>query len=182
MKNKAVFLDRDKTLLIPNNNNFIYRVGDFHIPPEFIESLSLVSRKGYLLFLVTNQGRVAKGYLSEDDVRSVHEHIDKVFHGHGVKFSEYAYCPHNPVGNIEPYNVVCGCRKPKSGLFKKIIDKYNVDVRVSWMIGDTERDMKAGRSCGLKTVLVRTGDFHFSESADYVENDLSSAVTRIIKG
>lgn len=182
MKNKAVFLDRDKTLLIPKDDNFIYRVGDFNIPPTFLESLLILNKSEYLLFMVTNQGRVAKGYLSEDDVRSVHEHIDRTFLEYGIRFSEYAYCPHNPVGDIEPYNVVCTCRKPKPGLFRKIIDSYDVDVSRSWMIGDTERDMKAGKSCGLRTILVRTGDYHYAENADFVENDLSYAVKRIIGG
>lgn len=180
MNNKAVFLDRDKTLLIPKKNNYIYRVGDFNIPEEYIESLSVLSKREYQLFIVTNQGRIAKGYLTEKDVISVHNHIEETFRRHGFSFMDYAYCPHNPVGNIAPYNVVCSCRKPKPGLFRKIIEKHRVDVSRSWMIGDTERDMKAGKLCGLKTILVKTGDFDYAESADFVDEDLAFAVKRIL--
>lgn len=180
MKNKAIFFDRDKTLLIPNHDNFIYRVGDFHIPDAFISSLSALNTAEYLLFLVTNQGRVAKGYLSEDDVRGVHKYMEEVLSKKGIGFSEYAYCPHNPVGEVEPYNVVCSCRKPKPGLFKRLIADYKIDVSRSWMVGDTDRDMVAGKSCGLKTILVKTGDYDYADSADYVEDDLTGAVNRIL--
>ncbi len=180
MKNKAVFFDRDKTIILPNNNNYIYRVGDFYIPDEYIEALKNLNESGYMLFVVTNQGRVAKGYLTEQDVHDVHNYLDQFFKENGIEFKEFAYCPHNPDGNVEPYNIVCSCRKPKSEMIEQLIDKYQIDAYCSWMIGDSKKDIIAGNSSGLKTILVETGYFNSFDEADFVEKDISFAAKRIL--
>ncbi len=180
MLNKAVFFDRDKTITMPNADNYIYRVGDFYIPEKFTTALKNLYDHGFKLFLVTNQGRVARGCMTEDDVRGVHQHMEKHFKDHGFCFEDFAYCPHNPMGNIYPYNVVCSCRKPKDGMIKKLADKYKVDRSKSWMVGDSERDITAGSMSGLRTILVRTGFAQSSERADFVADDLADAVKKIM--
>lgn len=180
MKNKAVFFDRDKTIILPNNNNYIYRVGDFYIPNEYVKALKNLNDSGYKLFVVTNQGRVAKGYLTERDVNNVHEYLDDFFGQHGIEFKEFLYCPHNPEGNVEPYNVVCTCRKPQPEMLETLISKYKVDTTRSWMIGDSKKDVVAGNSAGLKTILVQTGYFSSFSEADYVEKDIKYAIKRIL--
>ena len=181
MPDKVVFLDRDKTIILPNGDNYIYRIGDFYIPDSYNTALKNLYDSGYKLFVVTNQGRVAKGYMSEEDVVDLHEYLNEIFEGHGFRIEEFAYCPHNPLGHVRPYNVVCSCRKPKQGMFYDLIERYDVDVTKSWMVGDTERDIVAGNLSGLTTIMVRTG-FHIgSEKADYVEDDLASAAKRILK-
>ncbi|MGH7885777.1 MAG: D-glycero-alpha-D-manno-heptose-1,7-bisphosphate 7-phosphatase [Thermodesulfobacteriota bacterium] len=180
MKNKAVFFDRDKTIILPNNDNYIYRVGDFYIPEEYVAALRNLTENNYLLFVVTNQGRVAKGYLTEDDVNEVHRYMDKYFRQFGVEIKEFAYCPHNPEGNIEPYNILCSCRKPESEMIEKLIQKYHIDVSESWMIGDSRKDVIAGNSAGLKTILVQTGYFNTFSEADFVEENFSFAAKRIL--
>ena len=129
---------------------------------------------------MTNQGRVAKGYMTEEDVREVHQHINDQFKEHGFQIEEFAYCPHNPLGEIYPYNVICSCRKPKNGMIKKILGKYDIDSSRSWMVGDTDRDMIAGKMTGLKTILVRTGIISDSDRADFVTDNLVEAVEKII--
>lgn len=181
MLNKAVFFDRDKTIILPNEDNYIYRVGDFYIPDEFTNALKELYDRGFKLFVVTNQGRVAKGYLTERDIERVHEYMNSYFKEHKFHFEEFAYCPHNPMGNVHPYNVVCSCRKPKSGMIKKMIDKHKVDRSKSWMVGDTDRDMIAGAMARLRTILVKTGITQNSENADFVVDDLVVAVKRIIE-
>ena len=180
MYNKAVFFDRDNTLLIPNADNYIYRVGDFYIPDEFTRALKKLYDQGFKLFVVTNQGRVAMGYMTEKDVKGVHEYLNNHFKNHGFHFEEFVYCPHNPMGNVYPYNVVCSCRKPKNGMIKRIVSEHSIDTSESWMVGDTERDMIAGNMSGLKTILVRTGIKQNSENADFVVDDLVDAVEKII--
>lgn len=181
MPNKAVFLDRDKTIILPNGDNYIYRIGDFYIPESYNIALKRLYDDGYKLFVVTNQGRVAKGYMSEQDVVDLHEYLNEIYNELGFTVEEFAYCPHNPMGHVMPYNVVCHCRKPKPGMFKNLIKNYDIDVSRSWMIGDTERDIVAGNLSGLSTIMLRTG-FHIgSEKADYVEDDLAAAAVRILK-
>ena len=181
MPNKAVFFDRDKTIIMPNADNYIYRVGDFYILEKFTNALKKLYDSGFKLFVVTNQGRIAKGYMTEEDVKEVHEYINNHFKEREFRFEEFVYCPHNPMGHVHPYNVVCACRKPKNGMIKRIIDKHNIDKSKSWMVGDTERDVVAGNMTNLRTILVRTGITKGSEKADFVVDDLVDAVERIIE-
>lgn len=180
--NKAVFFDRDKTITMPiSGDNYIYRVGDFYIPESFTMALKKLYDQGFKLFLVTNQGRVSRGCMTEDDVKELHEHMNDHFKSHGFCFEELSYCPHNPMGSLAPYNVVCSCRKPKNGMIKRLISKYNVDRSRSWMVGDSERDVIAGNITSIRTVLVRTGSEQSSERADFVLDDLVSAAEKIIE-
>ena len=180
MSKKAVFLDRDKTILIPNGDNYIYRVGDFYIPDNYISALKNLIENNFLLFIITNQGRIAKGYQTEEDVLSVHKFMEEHFKKFGIKFSEFAYCPHNPDGDVYPYNVSCNCRKPKTGLIDDLIEKYDLESYQCWMVGDSKRDIVAGNNAGLSTILVQTGIFSNLEEADFVEIDLEMAVKRIL--
>lgn len=181
MKNKAVFFDRDKTIILPNQDNYIYKVGDFYIPREFVNALRKLNDNGFMLFVVTNQGRVAKGFLSEDDVKNVHSYLMNYFSQLGVEFSEFVYCPHNPDGSVAPYNIECDCRKPEPGMIQNLISKHKIDTSNSWMVGDSRKDIVAGNFAGLRTILVQTGYFQTYESADYVEKNIEYAVERILK-
>ena len=102
MPDKAVFLDRDKTIILPNGDNYIYRIGDFYIPESYNTALKKLYDNGYKLFVVTNQGRVAKGYMGEEDVVDLHEYLNEIYEGHGFRIEEFAYCPHNPMGHVRP--------------------------------------------------------------------------------
>ena len=180
MSNKAVFFDRDKTIIMPKTDNYIYRVGDFNIPEDFTRALKSLFDDSYKLFVVTNQGRVAKGYMKEEDVIELHKFLNDHYREHGFQIEEFAYCPHNPLGNVPPYNVVCSCRKPKNGLIKMLTEKYSINVSKSWMVGDTERDVIAGQLTGLRTIFVRTGVFNDCQEADFVVDDVVAAAATII--
>lgn len=178
---KAVFLDRDKTILLPDGGEkYIYRVGDFYIPGSYVEALKLLSGSGYLLFVVTNQGRIASGYLTEKDVKELHDHLDLILGKRGVRIAEYAYCPHNPWGNISPYNMACACRKPRTGMIDELSERHRIDRTRSWMVGDSDIDMIAGKSAGLRTVQVLTGWDIYSHYADFLEKDFAAAAERIL--
>lgn len=178
---KAVFLDRDKTIILPKGENYIYRIGDFVIPDEYTEALKKLFDNDFKLFVVTNQGRVAKGYMTEKEVVELHQYLNDYFMDYGFHIEEFVFCPHNPLGHVSPYNVICSCRKPKQGMLKGLIKKHKVDTSRSWMVGDTERDVIAGNLSGLRSILLRTGYLYESEEAHYVENDLADAVQRILE-
>jgi len=182
MNAKAVFLDRDKTILLPQGGEkYIYRVEDFYIPESNIAALRKLTEHGFLLFVVTNQGRIAKGHLTEKDVEELHHCLDLLLKYHGVFITKYEYCPHNPRGSLSPYNVVCGCRKPKTGMIDVICDSRDIHKSGSWMVGDSDIDMLAGKSSGLRTIQVLTGSDFDSRHADFIETDLVDAVSRILK-
>lgn len=182
MNAKAVFLDRDKTILLPEGGEkYIYRVEDFFIPESYIAALRKLMESGFLLFVVTNQGRIAKGHLTEEDVEALHHCLDLILKYNGVFITQYEYCPHNPRGSLAPYNVVCGCRKPKTGMIDSICESQNIHKAGSWMVGDSGIDMLAGRNSGLRTIQVLTGSEIDSGYADFIEGDLVRAVSRILK-
>jgi len=183
MGSKAVFLDRDKTILLPKGGEkYIYRVEDFHIPDKYIRALKKLVDYEYLLFVITNQGRIARGHLTEEDVEELHKSLDSILKQNGVHISEFEYCPHNPRGTLHPYNIICECRKPKTGMIDSIRNSYEIDISSSWMIGDSYIDILTGKKAGLRTIQVLTGSDAYSEYADFVETDLVKAASRILMG
>ncbi len=177
---KCVLLDRDKTVLMPRGERYIHRVGDFRIPEPYPGALLKLQSAGYLLFVVTNQGRIAKGFMSEVEVKNVHSDMEERFGKHGVRFSGFYYCPHNPDGTVAPYNIRCECRKPKTGMIEKIMSEHGVDPGNSWMIGDSEKDVTAGAKCGFSTIRLTHGT-DTETGADFVEKDLPAAVERVLR-
>src|ERR1700761_2164928 len=160
-KNKAVFLDRDG-VLNHEQGDYICRVEDFIILDNF-EALKTLQDKGYLLLIATNQGGLAKGWYTEDELAIMHDYLKDTYRGHGVEFTDIFYCPHHP-----DFTGDCDCRKPKPGLLLQGIEKYNLDPSKSYFIGDRERDVEAGTAAGVKGILIDS-DQPISEVLDLIE-------------
>jgi D-glycero-D-manno-heptose 1,7-bisphosphate phosphatase len=146
-KNKAVFLDRDG-VLNHEQGDYIRRVEDFIILDNY-DALKTLQDKGYLLIVATNQGGLAKGWYSEEELAKMHVKLREAYHEHGVEFTDMFYCPHHP-----NFTGDCDCRKPKPGLLLQGIEKYNIDPSKSYFIGDRERDVEAGTAAGVKGILI----------------------------
>lgn len=146
-KNKAVFLDRDG-VLNQEMGDYVRRFEDFHVLDNF-EALKALQDRGYLLLVATNQGGLAKGWYTEDELAKMHNHLKEVYKEHGVEITDFFYCPHHP-----NFTGDCDCRKPKPGLLLQGIKKYNIDPALSYFIGDRERDVEAGTSAGVKGILI----------------------------
>ena len=144
---KAIILDRDGTLI--EDKNFAYKVEDFELLPGVIEGLKLL-QQDFLLFIVTNQSGIGRGYYSESDFFKFNNHLIKVLEENQIRIEETFYCPH-----IKEEN--CECRKPKIKYIKKIVDCWNIDIEESWMIGDHPSDILFGINGGCKTVYMITG-------------------------
>jgi D-glycero-D-manno-heptose 1,7-bisphosphate phosphatase len=149
VKNKAVFLDRDG-VLNREMGDYVCRLEDFHILDNF-DALKTLQDKGYLLIVATNQGGLAKGWYTEDELTKMHSKLKEVYTAHGVKFTDIFYCPHHP-----DFTGICDCRKPKPGLLLQGIEKYNIDPAQSYFIGDRERDVEAGTAAGVKGILINS--------------------------
>ncbi|HEY5327530.1 MAG TPA: HAD family hydrolase [Mucilaginibacter sp.] len=148
-RNKAVFLDRDG-VLNQEMGDYVCSLDDFHILNNFA-ALKTLQDRGYLLIVATNQGGLAKGWYTEDELAKMHRLLTDVYHAHGVEFTDIFYCPHHP-----DFTGDCDCRKPKPGLLLRGIEKYNVDPTKSYFIGDRERDMEAAAAAGVKGILVES--------------------------
>ena len=147
IKNKAVFLDRDG-VLNREMGDYVCRLEDFHILDNF-DALKTLQERGYLLLVATNQGGLAKGWYTEEELGKMHAQLKAVYAEHGVEFTDIFYCPHHPnfTGN-------CDCRKPKPGLLLRGIEKYDIDPALSYFIGDRDRDVEAGTKAGVKGILI----------------------------
>jgi D-glycero-D-manno-heptose 1,7-bisphosphate phosphatase len=146
-KNKAVFLDRDG-VLNQEMGDYVRRIEDFHLLDNF-EALKKLQDKGYLLIVATNQGGLAKGWYTEDELAKMHTLLKQEYKGRGVEITDIFYCPHHP-----DFTGDCDCRKPKPGLLLQGIEKYNIDPAQSYFIGDRERDVEAGTAAGVKGILI----------------------------
>ncbi|HZY39705.1 MAG TPA: HAD family hydrolase [Mucilaginibacter sp.] len=148
-KNKAVFLDRDG-VLNREMGDYVCRFEDFELLDNF-EALKTLQDKGYLLIVATNQGGLAKGWYTEEELGKMHEHLKMAYAEHGVRFTDIFYCPHHP-----DFTGDCDCRKPKPGMLLRGIEKYNLDPLKSYFIGDRERDMQAAAAAGVTGILVNS--------------------------
>lgn len=172
--NKAVFLDRDGVIVIPHfrdGRSFAVRsMDDFHLYPDAQESLCLLKKEGFLLIVVTNQPDMGKGLISSEMMSSMND-----FLFHHLPLESIKICPHSQEEN-------CFCRKPKNGLLREAAQAFNIDCTASYMIGDRQSDVEAGKSIGCKTVFIDLG--YSSEEKpkdpDFCCKTLSEAVAWIV--
>ncbi len=142
---KVCFLDRDGVIIV--EKNYLSKPEDVELIEGVVDALRILQSLNFTLIVVSNQSGVARGYFSENDVMKVHEHLIKQLAQEKIQIKDIFYCPHHPKG-IAPYNINCGCRKPEIGMFTQAIEKYNIDITQSIMIGDKISDILAGKKAG----------------------------------
>ncbi|MBS2212884.1 HAD family hydrolase [Carboxylicivirga mesophila] len=148
MSQKAVFIDRDGVINNDEGHYYIYKIKDFKLNEGIIEGLKLLQNAGYKLFVITNQGGIAKGEYTEDDVEMVHGHFLQLMFDNDIRITDIYYCPHHD--SVEP----CDCRKPQPGMIIQAIEEHQIDKSQSYLIGDSERDIEAGKAAGLKQCFL----------------------------
>ena len=175
--NKAVFLDRDGTLIA--NRHYGSDPDGIELLDGVVEGLCKLRAAGYRLVLVSNQSGVARGYFDEGAVAQMHDRLQRMLNRHGAALDGLEYCPHHPEGIAPPYAVECACRKPAPGMLRRAARKHGVNLSASWMVGDIEADVEAGRRAGARTVLV--GPETAQPSPDYRAEDFAAAVHHILE-
>jgi D-glycero-D-manno-heptose 1,7-bisphosphate phosphatase len=149
MNIKTIFLDRDG--VINKERNYLYRVEDFEFIDGIFKSCKYLISLGYEIIIVTNQSGISRGYYSENDFQNITDWMINQFNSNGIEILNIFHCPHSPNSN-------CNCRKPKPGMFIKAKNMYNINMEKSWMVGDSERDIRAANLAGIKnTIMVRSG-------------------------
>ncbi|MEJ9282365.1 MAG: HAD family hydrolase [Bacilli bacterium] len=168
----AVFLDRDGVIneVLTERVKFVNKPKDLHFLPGVPEAIRKLNEHFDYIFVVTNQGGVGLGFMKESQLQKVHEHMVNELKKHGAIIHDIAYCPHKPKAG-------CACRKPGSKMIEDLAEKYQVDVSNSYMVGDTDTDIQAGKKAGTKTVFIGEED----PLADAAFPDLQSAADWIIK-
>jgi histidinol-phosphate phosphatase family protein len=148
----------------------VERWTDFHLLPEFVDILKRVRSHGYVAVVVTNQRGVARGIMPLSEVDGIHARLrDRLRSAHGTDVLDILCCPHD--------RGECECRKPKPGMLLAAAERHGLDLSASWMIGDSETDVEAGRAAGCRTVLVSSDAA--GSAADVTVPDMGALRARI---
>lgn len=158
MKQKAIFLDRDGTVV--RYVDRLLRPSQLRLLPGVADAIRAFNKKGFLVILVSNQPVVARGLIEPEGVSHIHDVLIERLRVKGAGVHGAYFCPHHPNADVKKYRVRCACRKPGAGMLTKAAREYGIDLRKSWMIGDSVIDVVAGKRAGTRTMLVRTGPGH----------------------
>jgi D-glycero-D-manno-heptose 1,7-bisphosphate phosphatase len=158
---KAVFLDRDGT--INKYVGFLRNIDEFELIPGVAEAIKKINNSGYLAIVVTNQPVIARGEVTVPELQLIHNKMETLLGAEGAYLDAIYYCPHHPhkgyEGEIPELKIDCDCRKPKPGMLLRAAEDFNIDLTSSWMIGDGENDIRAGKAAGCKTALIGEGEY-----------------------
>ena len=174
--NKAAFLDRDGVInrKAPTEDEYITRWEEMHIIPGVVEAIALLNRAGFRVIVVSNQRCVAKGLVTTGQLDAMHQEMCRELGAVGAKIDGVYYCPHEE----QP---PCSCRKPEPGMLFTAADEHEVDLTSSWMIGDSEKDVEAGRSAGCRTVRILRLGAVANSNADVLARSLLEAARQILR-
>lgn len=169
---RAVFLDRDGVIneVLTKRVKFVNEPKQFYFLPGAEEAIKNLNDYFDYVFVVTNQGGIGLGYMKEKQLQKVHDHMVAELKKKGATVHEVAYCPHKPKAG-------CECRKPNSKMIQDLAEKYNIDLEKSYMVGDTDTDIQAGKKAGTRTVFIGDRD----PLADAVFPNLKEAAQWIIR-
>ena len=144
-KKKAIFLDRDGTLI--EEVNFLSRLEDLRFFDYTNEAIRLLKESGFLIIVVTNQSGIGREIFAESAMHDIHEKIQSDLN---KNLDAFYFCPHLPTDN-------CACRKPNLGMIEAACANFDINLENSWMIGDKAIDVETGFNAEIKTALVLTG-------------------------
>jgi len=184
-KRKAIFIDRDG--VINKTDKDVCRVKDFKLFPDTAKAIKKINNSEFLAIIITNQPAIAKGFCSIEEVAAIHKKMETLLGRKGAKLNAVYCCPHHPekgfAGENPKYKIKCNCRKPEIGLIKKAKKDFNIDLKNSYIIGDSWRDILCGRNAGMTAIGVKTGRGcqDGKIKPDFLFKDIKQAVDYIIK-
>lgn len=178
-KQKAVFLDRDGTL--NQYVGFLRDADELELLPGTGKAVKKINDVGYLALVVTNQPVIARGEITLEDLELIHNKLETMLGMEGAYLDKIYFCPHHPdrgyQGERIEYKIPCDCRKPNPGLLLKAAEEFHIDLSESWMVGDSESDVMAGKAAGCKTALIgcaesTKADVHVGSLFEFAEQYL----------
>lgn len=180
MAEKVIFLDRDG-VINKDEAQYITSWQEFEFLPRSLEAIKKLTESGFKLIVISNQAGVSKGLYTQETLAEITYKMQAKIKQSGGIISEVYYCIHHP-------DAGCECRKPEIGLFKQALqNRRGINTAESFMIGDSEKDIEAGKKAGCKTILVLTGKakkrqdaIGFKTRPDFIAKDLLDAVDNII--
>jgi D-glycero-D-manno-heptose 1,7-bisphosphate phosphatase len=156
-RQKAVFLDRDG--VINSYVGFLRHTDEFELLPGVAQAIQKINESGYLCIVVTNQPVIARGEVTFAQLEEIHNKMETLLGLEGAYVDAIYFCPHHPhkgyPGEVPELKMDCGCRKPKPGMLLKAAEDFHIDLAASWMVGDSENDVLAGKNAGCRTAFVK---------------------------
>lgn len=192
MRNRAVFLDRDGVI-----NGYVYNSefgtvdspsnpSEFSLLPGVADAIAELNRLDLLAIVVSNQPGVAKGKFRKDLLEQMTGKMVAALVASGARLDDVCYCLHHPDASVPEYRANCACRKPRPGLLLRAAEKWRIDLRASFMVGDGINDLQAGIAAGTRTLFVNPRKCYFCEELvrqgvqpDYFVSNLGEAATVI---
>lgn len=178
---RAIFLDRDGTLI-----RFVYHLAhqtQVELLPEAADAVSLINGSDYLAIIATNQPGIAKGFFTLTDLDRINRRVETLLGRQGAYLDDIFFCPHHPQTGFPGENLefkkTCNCRKPKPGMLESAARKHNISLPDSWMIGDSDCDIRAAVAAGCRAIRIGEGVSRFGE---IVVSNLAEGVRLAITG
>jgi D-glycero-D-manno-heptose 1,7-bisphosphate phosphatase len=169
MMNKAIFFDRDGVVNYRIVGEYITSPENFVFMPDFLYFFQEIKKAGYLAIITSNQQGIGKGLMAEEQLDKVHKYMqEKLKELTGFPFDDIFVCTELASANSHR-------RKPNPGMIEEAVEKWNIDIEQSWMIGDRASDVIAGKRGGLKTILLRCFSIDEVPEADFVIRNLYEA-------
>lgn len=178
----AVFLDRDG--VICKQVAFVNRPEDLVLIEGTGEAIARLNRAHIPVVVITNQGGIAMGRLTEETLAKIHARMKRLLAQADASVDAIYYCPHHPQATVTGYLLDCPCRKPGIGMLEKARDELGIVLAMSVLVGDATTDILAGVRAGCRTILVKTGlggkDGKVVAKPDFIVSDLPAAVNLIL--
>jgi D-glycero-D-manno-heptose 1,7-bisphosphate phosphatase len=178
MKQRALFLDRDGTLVHPRH--YPSQPEELVLYEGIAPELRSLQAAGFRLVVITNQAGIARGYFTEADLQRMHDYLREQLAGMGVYLDAIYYCPHHPEGVLPELAIRCSCRKPQPGMLLRAARDLHIDLSASWFLGDILDDIEAGNRARCRTVLVDLGTeplpTNWLRCPDFVARDTKHAL------
>jgi len=172
---RAVFLDRDGVINVnASEGQYITRWEEFEFHPDAADAIARLNRAHFSVVVVTNQRGVARGLMTVDALEEIHRHMVGRLAASNARIDAIYYCPHEA-------DASCACRKPAPGMLLQAATDCGIDLHNSWMVGDSDSDILAGKNAGCRTVRILRSDATPEVLSDLTSHSLNEAVAAIIE-
>lgn len=173
----VAFLDRDGTIV--RGRDFLTEKEEIKFYKHTSSAISLLNKNNFLVIIITNQPVVARGWISEEELKEINNLIVKKLNKKGVIVNAIYSCPHHPEANIKKYKKICSCRKPGTLMLEEAMKDFRIKNKPGFMVGDKTVDVKCGKDFGIKSILLKTGyygsDKKYGVKPDFIKANLLSA-------
>lgn len=171
--NRAVFLDRDGTIIA--EKNYLSQISEVKVLPWVPSAIRQLNQNNFRVIVLSNQSGIGQGFFTQKKVEKINNYLKNLLLKKGAKIDKIYFCPHTPEDG-------CFCRKPSAGLIYQAQKDFNIALEKSYLVGDKASDIEAGYRAGCKTILVLTGYDEKEKSAPtYLADNLREAVKWILK-